>query len=264
MRHFIAILLLISSSFAAEKTETESSFDAGADWLEFYYRNPTPQNFVPQMKAWAADGTLQNHEAHPALIGFTAQLMRQNRDKIVKWATDLNGLDPKDLVVFNTALVFSRTGEADQLIKMSLGDKYNDFERPPKILEIPLNEPPAMNMLWGYFYATGSENALRKIIQGFRYEDAPLAPDGVEIPEGYKPYYTELPQLAFDSLYQNLQKHPLVLETCENFYANDKSLLAMEKRNLYDLLALIKPKEYPPRKVTKSDSEKDLKPAPVR
>ncbi len=247
--HFIMAPVICQEGATGEPTAK----DEKADWLEGYYLNPTPEKFVDQMKGWAADGTLQKQIAHPALIGFISQLMRQNRDKILVWAKELSSLDPKDLVVFNTALIFSRTSEADDLIKQALGEKYQEFEEPPKILELGLNEPPTMDMLWGYFYATGSENAIRRIINGFRYEDAPLAPDGVEVPEGYKPYYTELPQLAFSSLHHNLTHHPRVMEICESFYQNDKTLLPMEKRNLYDLLSLCKPEKYPPRKVEKSE-----------
>jgi hypothetical protein len=248
---FQFIVISVFSQEAAKKEPVPK--DEKADWLEGYYLNPTPEKFVEQMKGWATDGTLQNQIAHPALIGFISQLMRQNREKIVVWAKELSALDQKDLVVFNTALIFSRTTEADNLIQQALGDKYKEFEHPPKILELGLNEPPTMDMLWGFFYATGSENAIRKIIQGFRYEDAPLAPEGVKVPEGYTPYYTELPQLAFSSLYHNLNQHPRVMEICESFYQNDSTLLPMEKRNLYDLLSLYKPEKYPPRKIEKTE-----------
>ncbi len=238
----------------AEAEVAEPAIDLGAEWLEGYYLNPTPNRFVPQMKAWAEDGTLKNQVAQPALIGFMSQLMRQNRDQILPWTEELNAeLTPEDMVVYHTALVFSRTGQADELIKKALGDQWRSFERPSKILELTLNEPPTMNMLWGYFYATGSESAIRRIIHGFRYEDAPLAPEGAKIPEGYQPYYVELPELARSSLWYNMQKQPKVVEILEKFHQRDATLLEAEKRNVYDLLAFHNPEKYPPRKVEEKE-----------
>lgn len=240
-RILTALFLAINLSFAEDQS------DNGAEWLETYYQNPTPEKFLPQMKLWAENGTLRNPAARSALVGFTSQLMRQNRSKIAAWVRELRVGDPEDFVVIDNALYFSRTTEADKLIEASLGRKLEDKDRPSKILERPLNEEPAMNMLWGYFYATGSEKAIRKIIHGFRYVNAPLAPDGVEVPEGYKPYYVELPGIAAGSLLKNMKSDPRVQEICEQIYKKDNTLTKMEELNLYNLLSKRNPEKYPPK-----------------
>ena len=59
------------------------------DWLEFYYENPTPEQFVTRMKDWSADGTLDNEHARAALIAFISQLIRQNEPELQGWYENL-------------------------------------------------------------------------------------------------------------------------------------------------------------------------------
>lgn len=245
-RVVLAIGICFSIFSQAEDDVEISDTENGAEWLENYYLNPTAEQFVPRMKVWAANGTLRSDQARPALTGFVSQLFRQNRSKIADWVKELRVGEPEDFVVLDNALYYSRTSQADRIIEASLGRELEDKDRPSKILERPLNEPPAMNMVWGYFYATGSENAIRRIIEGFRYVGAPVAPEGEDVPEGYEPYYVKLPELAASSLNKNMASHPRVLEICEKIYKKDSSLTKNEKINLYHLLSLHLPDRYPP------------------
>lgn len=218
-----------------------------ADWLEFYYQNPTPERFVRQMKDWSKDGTLANESARPALIGFLSQLIRQNRDQLKQWYQDLSGFTPEEKTILHTAMLYSRTKEADELLKAMFGAQYEEQKKiTPKILELPLDKETTVDLVWGFFYATGSEQALRRLILCFRFLDAPDKPDGVDVPEGYLPYYKHLPEAAYVSLISNIERHPDILATCERIYAGDDSLVPTEKRELYDLMALFLPEKYPP------------------
>ena len=256
-----ALQLVVWTSLGQDEKKSAPTADSQKnkpierDWLESYYENPVPGEFIPMMKEWAKDGTLQNQDAQPALIAFTSQLMRQNRNRVQQWWLDLKDLDAKDRVVFNTALVFARVGEADAIVKEAMGDKYDEFDRPPKILEIPLEMRSALDMIWGYFYATGSEKAVRRLLMSFRFAEAPEKPEGVEVPEGYQPYYLELPELAFGSLLANMERHPKLVEICDKIYREDKSLHSLEKNSLHTLLSLMKPEKYSP-KLTEEKKQK--------
>ncbi len=243
-----ALLVLSGISAPVDREQEE------ADWLEFYYRNPTPERFVTELKNWSSDGTLMNKSARPALIAFLSQVIRQNRDKLEGWYENLAGLNPEEKSVLHTAMLFSRTKEADALMRKLFGKQYDEQKKETqKILELPLDKRNTIDMLWGFFYATGSEHAIRRVILCFRFLDAPDDPKGVNVPQGYVPLFKELPRIAYISLASNCERHPDIIKLCEKFYTEDDSLIPAEKGELYDLLSEFLPKKYPPKKAAKPE-----------
>lgn len=252
MRHRLPLLLAVATFVALPLSADSQEAAPGPpvaeekDWLEFYYENPRPERFVGQMKQWAADGTLDNDHAKPALIAFTSQLIRQNRERLREWHEALAGLTPGQMQVFRTAMLFSRTEEADTIMREAFGKAYDEQKRETqKILEMPLDKQDTMDMLWGFFYATGAEAAIRRIVVSFRFRDAPDDPEGVEIPKGYVPYYKALPQFAFDSLLANAERHPRVVEILREMLKED-GLLEPEREGVRGVLSEIDPKSVPP------------------
>lgn len=213
--------------------QNSPSVDAERDWLEYYYERPEPGKFVEQMWEYSKDGTLQNESARPALIGFISQLVRQNRDKVDEWFTQLRGLPPAEMQVLLTGMLYSRTAEADAVLKREFGEQFEEQKRElPKILEMQLDKTQTLDMLWGFFYATGSENAIRRIISCFNFIDAPKDPDFADIPEGFSPLYTNLPEAAAWTLASNAQRHPKVRKYCKELLADEDALSAAERKIL--------------------------------
>ncbi len=220
----------------AEANEGEAKPEE-KDWLEYYYENPTPERFVAEMKNWAEDGTLDNEHARPALIAFISQLIRENREALQQWHSDLSGLTPEHMQILHTAMLLSRTSEADEIMAGIFGKKYEEQKvETRKILEMPLDKPVTLDMVWGFFYATGSETAIRRVVVAFRFIEAPNDPSGVDVPEGYVPLYKELPEFAYVSLVANAERHPRVLQILSDLYEKDESLLKVEKEGIYDVL----------------------------
>lgn len=217
------------------------------DWLENYYIEPDPEGFVRQMKEWAAEGVLDNELTKPTLIAFISQIIRQNRDQLSGWYKDLAGLTPAQMQVMHTAMLFSRTDEADKIMSGLFGNNYVMQKRETeKILEAPLDKKATPDMLWGFYFATGSEAAIRRIVLCFRFLDADAKPDGVEVPEGYVAHFKQLPAFAFQSLVGNAERHPRILEILETMYKNDSSLVPSEKHGVYDVLSEFDQENYPP------------------
>lgn len=216
------------------------------DYLEFYYQDPQPELFVEQMKNWAKDGTLENPHARPALIAFISQVIRANRELLGDWFVALSGLTPDQKKVLFTGMLYSRTTEADKLLTDTFGEKYTEQKvETNKILELRLDKENTLDMLWGFFYATGSENAVRRLVECFRFANAPDNPEGVDVPQGYKPLYKQLPDFAFRSLCANGERHPRVVEILEKLLKEDKSLSRIEKEGVYDVLSELNPDKYP-------------------
>lgn len=207
------------------------------DWLESYYEHPSPERFVSQMKEWSADGTLDNDGAKPALIAFISQLLRQNREELGAWYAALEGLPPKQLQILHTAMLFARINEADEILLKRYGEAFTTQRRETgKILELPLDKEDTLDMLWGYFYATGSQHAIRKIVAGFRFRDAPEKPPGVDVPDGFIPFYKALPQFTFQSLVANAERHPKLLVMLRDMLEEDSTLVEPEKDGLSKVL----------------------------
>ena len=217
------------------------------DWLEFYYEHPTPERFVPQMKDWSADGTLDNELARPALIAFISQLIRQNPGLLKEWYSALSGLSPEQMQVIHTGMLFSKTAEADEIMRDLFGKEYEaQKQETKKILELPLDKEMTMDMLWGYFYATGSESAIRRLVVAFRFLEAPDKPPGVDVPEGYVPLYKVLPEFVHGSLVANGERHPRVVAILRALYEKDESLMKVEKEGVYRVLSVLDPVKFPP------------------
>jgi hypothetical protein len=232
---FLFVPFILISPLAAQEAGDEGAEEK--DWLEFYYETPTPDRFIPQMKDWAGDGTLDNDHAKPALIAFISQLIRQNREKLAEWYDGLAGLDPKQKQVMHTAMLFSRTEEADAILKAQFGQAYEDQKaETKKILEMPLDQRDTVDMLWGFFYATGSPEPIRRLIFCFRFKDAPDKPDGVEVPEGFVPLYKELPDFARNSLLANGERHALIVKILQVLLEKDESLMDVEKAGVRAVL----------------------------
>jgi hypothetical protein len=251
LSRFLLILALLASStapLAAQEPGGAGVAPVEKDWLESYYEDPTPDRLVPQMKDWAEEGTLDNDHAKPALIAFLSQVIRQNPGMLSEWYSALSGLEPAQMQVFHTAMLFSRTEEADKILLERYGKEFEEQRRETaKILEMPLDEPGAVDMLWGFFYATGSETAIRRVVTSFRFLDAPEKPPGVKVPEGYVPLYKELPSFAYGSLVANGERHPKVVAILKTMLESDQTLLGMEKEGVYDVLSALDPKAYPPK-----------------
>lgn len=237
---------LAGPSFSQDASDEPDDPVIERDWLESYYEAPTPEQFVERMREYSRDGVFLEDRARPALIGFISQVMRQNRDKIKTWHEELRSLSPEELQVIHTAMLYSRTSEADEVLQAAFGERFEEQKKElPRILEMKLAQTHSIDMLWGFFYATGSENAVRRVIGCFIFADAPDNPDFAEVPEGFSPLYTDLPEAAAWTLVSNASRHPKVLEICEKLYDSEGALNPTERRLLRESVLLrFKPEKY--------------------
>ncbi|MGY8643252.1 MAG: hypothetical protein ACKVJU_19425 [Verrucomicrobiales bacterium] len=240
-----------SLSFGQLKDPPPPGKAAGAeekDWLEFYYQNPRPDDFVKEVKGFSEQGLMNNDQVRPVLIAFLSQVLRANPKEISNWYLQLQGLPIADMKTLHTAMLFSRTKEADGIMRKKYGEKFEEMAvELPKILEMALDKKETMDMLWGFFYATGSESVIRRFVIAFRFDLAPENPEGVKVPEGHRPLFKELPADVMVMLLSNSERHPIIIRMLKNFYENDKTMLPVEKEWVYEFLAEIDPKNYPPK-----------------
>jgi hypothetical protein len=221
--HFASSCLLLAT-LATIPAEEQTPAN-GDDWLTFYYRNPRPDQLVPQLKAWSAEGTLQDKQARAPLVGFLSQVFRLNAARIEEWYSQVKDLPAEDLETVSMALWMSNTKEGKQLLHKEHPGVF-DENPPPDILKLKLDTASTLDLLWGYYFATGDSQALRRIVSMFNYADAPDKVKGV--PDDRSPLYKTLPDAAKWSLSSNASQHPKVLADCKKMLT-DGQLNATEK-----------------------------------
>ncbi|MCF6311307.1 MAG: hypothetical protein L3J39_02545 [Verrucomicrobiales bacterium] len=204
----------------------------GDDWLTFYYRNPRPDQLIAQLKAWSDEGTLQDSNARAPLLGFLSQVFHQNPQQLQQWYQQTQTLPAKDQELITMALWMCDSEESNALLKKELPKAFAG-KKPPKILKLKLDSPSTLDLLWGYYFATGERKALRRIIAMFRYADAPKTLEG--IPAGRSPLYTTLPHAAKWSISSNAKQHAKVLADGKELLLSDQ-LNATEKKWLDESL----------------------------
>ena len=227
---YIAFFLLFTAlpnALAEEKSQAD-----GDNWLAFYYRDPRPDQLVAHLKAWSADGTLQNEDARVPLTGFLSQVFSQNTDKIQDWYSQVKDLPKYELELIKMALWLSSTEKSKQLLAKLPPEAFSD-KAPPNILTLKLDSISTLDLLWGYYYATGDSKALRRIVAMFKFADTPTRFKG--LPKDETPLYTILPNAAKWSLSSNAEQHPKVMHDCKAMLIGEH-LNATEKKWLDESL----------------------------
>lgn len=232
------LLLLCNGMVFAEQgaPTTESPQE---QWMTFYYKNPQPERFPEEVRKMSQSGMLQNKNAQPPCSIFLSQIMAQNPEKIAAWMTALNDLPEADKKqVLYPAIVHSLTTEGAGFLKEKGLKEYE--VKVPNVLEMEVNNPAILDMLWGYFMATGKAEPIRRIVMAFNLSPYAGALDkyktSQKTEEDKKAAYLDVTlKAACWSLQSNCKKHPRVREICEAFLAGN-NLNPMERRWLDTML----------------------------
>ncbi|GAA5495681.1 hypothetical protein Rhal01_01860 [Rubritalea halochordaticola] len=217
------------------------------DWVSSYYLNPAPEDFVKEVKAIAESGELDKADLHPSLIGFLSQVMAQNPKKVDTWLTQLEDLKEKDRTTLLVAAWFSDTqGARDYFTQRGLNEYLQS--KPKSILEMKIQTPESLDLLWGYFFARGDEASIRHIVTAFdlakyegsldryKYENQSL--------EAQQAAYLEATfQAAVWSVESNCKQHSRVLEYCEKIFTA-QDLSKAQREQLGKILVRVKPEQY--------------------
>ena len=227
--------VLLSPVWSQEPTAQASPSEAAppADtWLTGYFLDPKPEELPAKIRAWSKEGLLRDESARQTFIGFLSQVYRQNRERVAEWQAGFVDLPPEDRQTLQLALLFSRTSEADAVLTEENG---KEFEKPevPKILEVPLTQLPAFDLLLGFYFATGSENALARLVSCFNFLAIGERPPNV--PEGYTPYYEILPSKAYWALSGLAAENESLKKSLETMAASG-GLTELEQKHVGQIL----------------------------
>jgi hypothetical protein len=173
--------------------------------------------------------------------------MAANPKRIQEWIDEASDLDEKQRDALLVAAWYSDTKEARDLFQKQNLDAYLK-QKAPDILEIDVNNPSTLDMLWGYFMATGDSAPIRRIVSALSLSKYSGALDRFKTSEktdkDKKDAYLDATfQAAQWSLESNCKTHPRVLEHCEEIFS-DKATPKDQSLWLGVILSKVKPEKY--------------------
>lgn len=188
MRSFVRMLAVLvialassgaavaAGSRAAAVTPSAPRLQSAEDvllWINNYRLEPEPQHLPAAVKAMAVLGLLRDPDTAGVYIGFAAGVLAGNPDKAGTLAAAMFPLPPEDQGLVVKAIAYSGSPEWKQTLtafieqmpaRRKLIDKYL-FGKEPLLFDMGLDSgPAAIDALWGYYFATGSERPVKRII----------------------------------------------------------------------------------------------------
>lgn len=230
-----ALLLLAKSAMAAD------------DWLMNYYRSPSPDRFVEEVRMLSSQGILSDKKRSNLIGVFLSQVLLSNQERIPDWMKQLKDLPESDQDTLKMALWLSNNIAA-KLYLSSIGDEKLVENAPPGILAYKPTSPEVLDMWWAYFFATGKREPIEKIISAFNYSDHEGSVEsyksGNKSEETKRKVVYELTfQAARWSLESNMRQHQKVAEIADNIFWNAE-LSNSEKLWLGAVLVKAFPEKY--------------------
>ncbi len=181
MRFAAAVLALaLGLAFAAPQLQAKAKapkpFKGSEElltWINGYRLKPDPDRLPEAIKAMIKSSVTKDMDQAGVYIGFTAGVLGSNPDKAEALVTQMFPLDPQDQVLLIKAIAYSGLTEWKELMitfvermpaRKVLIDKYL-FAGKPTLENLPFEEnSAAIDINWGYYFATGAEAPVRRIV----------------------------------------------------------------------------------------------------
>lgn len=173
------LCLALPASAAATKSTKEKPPQPFAkseellSWINGYRLKPEPKRLPAAVKAMAAFGVTKDMDQAGVYVGFTAGVIGSNPDNAEKLIAACFPLAPEDQVLLIKAIAYSSLPDWKGMLgkfvermpaRKVVIDKYM-FGNKPVLADLPMGEDStAIDINWGYYFATGSEAPVRRIV----------------------------------------------------------------------------------------------------
>ena len=178
-------LLAAWLGLAAAAAEPDPAQHLGEQMMT-YYQHPAPDKFVDMVKSLVLLEKMRGNRPDQNVM-FLGKIMAQNPAKIAGWMDELAFLEdlmPNDAAVLQRAAWYSGTIEAKAWLKAHGHADLAAKEPPPLLGSTPMTlEPYHLDMLWEWFFATGEDAPVRRIIALFRLAPSAPLPNSLELPQ---------------------------------------------------------------------------------
>lgn len=173
----LALLALVLGSWtAAAAPPPKPQFKSPADalkWINRYRQNPEPDRMPGMVQALSAMGAFRDLDNAGVYVGFMAGVLGNNSAKAEALVTRMFPLPPEDQVVIVRAIAYSGIPEWKALLERFVERmparkaliQHHMSDKAPTLKTLPLDQSPAaLDTLWGFYFATGSPEPIRRIV----------------------------------------------------------------------------------------------------
>lgn len=236
--YFLFILLVFSFKAASE----ESGY-----WLMNYYKSPNPQDFVSEVNKLSKSGLLSNPKHKENIAVFLSRILAAHPEKTSEWLQSLKNLSKTDMEPIFYAAWITDTKESKEYLRfIGAADALNT--KPTNYLEIEIQSPNTLDALWSYFYATGSEEPVKRIVSALNYADYSGSLEAFKTSkqteeDRRKAILDSIFQAARWSLESNARNEPKIGEICGNIL-KDQNITKNEQLWLGVILSKAIPDKY--------------------
>lgn len=143
-------------------------------WINGYRLKPEPDRLPAAVKAMAELGLAKDMDQAGVYIGFTAGVLGSSPESADKLITAMFPLPPEDQVLLIKAIAYSGLPDWKDVLgryvermpaRKVLIDKFL-FGNKPSLTDLPIDDDSsAIDINWGYYFATGSEAPVRRIVK---------------------------------------------------------------------------------------------------
>lgn len=172
-----ALLLGMPAQAAAPKTKPGAGPPQRPEqvlgWINGYRNKPEPQKMPEAMRALSAMGAFRELDTAGVYFGFAAGVLAANPAQSEKLVEAMFPMPPEDQVLIVRAIVYSGLPNWKALLgkfvermpaRRVLIDRHL-FGKLPGLMDLPLEQnPAALDTLWGFYFATGSEEPIKRIL----------------------------------------------------------------------------------------------------
>jgi len=164
------------AALAKQKEKAPQPFARGEDvlvWINGYRAKPEPKRLPEAVHAMVRFGLIKDLDQAGVYTGFAAGVIGSNGDLAEKLVTEMFPLDPQDQVLLIRAIAYSGLPDWKGLMlkfvermpaRKVLIDKFV-YANKPTLEALPFEEnSSAIDINWGYYFATGAEAPIRRIV----------------------------------------------------------------------------------------------------
>lgn len=190
MRRFsswlVLAMLVALPAFAAAKPAKDmeklpqpfSKAEELLGWINGYRLKPEPKRLPAAVRAISAFGITKDMDQAGVYIGFTAGVIGSNPETAEEIVSNCFPMSPEDQVLLIKAIAYSGLSDWKELLtkfvermpaRKVLIEKFL-FANKPVLVDLPMGEDStAIDINWGYYFATGSEAPVRRIVSALAW-----------------------------------------------------------------------------------------------
>lgn len=147
-------------------------------WINGYRARPEPKRLPAAVKAMSGLGLFREIDNAGLYIGFAAGVIGSNPAQAEDLIRQMFPMPPEDQVAVVRAIAWSGLPDWKELMarfvermpaRRILIERHL-YGKLPTLMDLPLDESPAgIDALWGYYYATGAPEPVRRLVSALAW-----------------------------------------------------------------------------------------------